>query len=248
MLSLPKSLQRFQFSRVVIVLFLLAIALIGVVPRYFTGEWVWTKPPQVITIRQLQNLKTEGLALANWQTLEHQLAPIGGNEWSIQALKAKDPTEQANQDNALDRAILLLLPQKWHTNQPQVEWMDINGWQRWTTDSVRQVQFTAAPSIASTTQRTASVKARFLRGWTQQQTYAVLQWYAWTDGGSPDPGDWFWVDRISQWRSHHRMPWVAVSVLIPIEPLGNIEEIQPFITSLGQSIQSTLMSGPLGSG
>jgi len=72
-----------------------------------------------------------------------------------------------------------------------------------------------------------------------------LQWYAWTTAGSPSIGRWFWVDQFSQWRDRQRMPWVAVSLLIPIQPLGEIEPVRSLATTLGQAVQSTLLESAL---
>ncbi|NJK39325.1 MAG: cyanoexosortase B system-associated protein [Oscillatoriales cyanobacterium SM2_3_0] len=74
-----------------------------------------------------------------------------------------------------------------------------------------------------------------------KQTYAVLEWYAWPSGGSPAPSHWFIADRKAQ-LSGNRAPWVAVGVLIPIKPLGNIEEAQSLAQSLGEEVQTALMA------
>ena len=37
-----------------------------------------------------------------------------------------------------------------------------------------------------------------------------------------------------------RVPWVAVSVKIPIEPLSELKDAEPLAKSLAQTIQATL--------
>ncbi|HEY9663536.1 MAG TPA: cyanoexosortase B system-associated protein, partial [Allocoleopsis sp.] len=101
-------------------------------------------------------------------------------------------------------------------------------------------KFTVAAGV-----KPISVSARFFRGWNQEHTYAVVQWYAWSNGGSPAPMDWFWVDQQSQWRDHQHTPWVAVSLLLPLPPLGDLETVQAQAISLGQVVQTTLMQTAL---
>lgn len=247
MLSLPQSLQRSQAFRVLIVLFLLAVAAVSAVPNYFTNQWSWSRQSEVPHLSQLRKLQEEGLAIPEWQTVNQQKVEIGGHKWSVQTILPDDN----NATSALSSPVVLMLrPQTWHRDQPQVDWMDINGVQQWTADSQRRLQFTiSAPDLASNSghQQTKPVRvqARFLRGWNQQQTYAVLQWYAWVNGGDSAPSQWFWSDQISQLRNGDRMPWVAVSILIPMKPLGDIELTRPLAESLGQAVQSALMVSAL---
>jgi cyanoexosortase B-associated protein len=162
---------------------------------------------------------------------------IGGHQWSVQ---------QIEQDNSKPIG-LLLLPQSDHKSQPQVEWMDIDGLVKWKTDSYTKVQFEVETSLsdksagtAKPTTPSAKVEARFFRAWTQRRTVAVLQWYAWSGGGNPAPSRWFFADQLAQLR-RNRVPWVAVCLQIPIEPLGDIEASRPFAESLGKIVQTALM-------
>jgi cyanoexosortase B-associated protein len=249
MLSLPKASSRSQLLRMLVILFILAIAAIPAISTYFTGSWVWKSLPRVSTLEQLRAIRQEGLVLSEWQTLDHETVKIGGQDWSVQAIAPSNPAFSLPTSQSQAPTFLMLRPQTWQRDQPQVEWMDINGVQRWTADSKRQLKFeTAVPSALTPddgSTRSAKVKARFLRGWNQRQTYAVLQWYAWSNGGSPDPSRWFWADLLSQWRDRHRMPWVAVSILMPIQPLGDIEQAEALATALGQTVQAALMQGAL---
>lgn len=249
----PRS-RRFRLFQLLAVLVLLAIAAVPALPNYITQEWPWATPPALTNTRALRTLRQEGLTLPGWQTLRHDLVKIGGNDWSIQVIQPAAESSETSPIPAQSPVVLMLRPQNWNRDQPQVDWMDINGVQQWTADSQRRASFSVnLPdlTVSNSTEPNANqgqsvkVNARFLRGWSQQQTFAVLQWYAWTDGGSPNPRDWFWADQVTQWRDRHRMPWVAVSLLIPIKPLGDIETVRSLAETLGQTVQSSLITGPL---
>ncbi len=241
-----------------LVLFVLAIAVFMTLPSYFAGHWAWQRVPELNHLKQLQALQKQGIVLPGWQTLMQQQRELGGHKWSIQAIvpdsspihpldtdtpptldPTTDPTTKTEQTP--DQAIWLMLrPQIWHRDMPEVDWMDINGVQAWTADSLQSLTFqveTAANPI--------TVSAQFFRGWNQEHTYAVMQWYAWSTGGSPAPMDWFWVDQQSQWRDRQHTPWVAVSLLLPISPLSEIEPVRSQAISLAHLVQSTLMQTAL---
>lgn len=225
MISLRKSVH-LQLPKVVLLLLLIVLVSIGAVPGYLSGKWRWAEPPKIATLSELNNLRNNGITLPGWKTIDRRISKIGEHKWLVQAIEADQ-----------SKAILLFFPQKGPRDQPEVEWSDISGYQRWKTDSFKQVEF-AAPQAA------VSVTARFFRGWTNEQNYAVLQWYASSKGGHPAPSHWFFADRIAQWQNR-RVPWVAVSVLVPIEPLDEVEKHWPKVKSLAESIQATLMAGPL---
>jgi cyanoexosortase B-associated protein len=244
MVSLPKRVQQLSIPKAIVLVFLLLLVGVGTVPGYINGNWRWLNPPQVQELKQLKLLKKQGLEVANWQVLNHQALSIGGRGWSSQELVL--PAQKSSPSSS-NRAALLLMPQVKQTDQPQVEWTDIRGWQRWTEDSNQTLQFSVDPPDATkststkmSTQRRATVTARFFRGWTQQQTFAVLQWYAFPNGGNPSPSRWFWADRIAQWKQQ-RVPWVAVCILMPIEPLGELENYQTTAQSLAVAVQQALM-------
>ncbi|MCU0570768.1 MAG: cyanoexosortase B system-associated protein [Oculatellaceae cyanobacterium Prado106] len=237
MLSLPS--RSSPWFKAAIVLFMLAIAAITAIPNYFTGQWVWQRVPGIENLEQLKTLQQKGLMIPGWESLDQGIWEMGGHKWSVQAIAPQADAETTTLQTA---TILMLRPQTRIKDLPQVDWVDINGTQRWTADSLRSVKFSTsalqdAPAV--------EVQARFLRGWSQNRTYAVLQWYAWADGGHSAPSRWFWVDQWGQLRDRRRVPWVAVSLLVPIEPLGDITTHQTQIEALGQLVQTTLMQTAL---
>lgn len=239
MLTQTSSPQRLSRLKLLVVLGILAIALIRILPSYVTGLWPWQRLPELSHTQSLNALKQDGLTLPGWTTLNQRTLEIGAHKWSVQGIV---PTaEAATPATAIpaDVVYLLLRPQTWTRDMPQVEWMDINGERQWTTDSQQSLSSTVKDPA---THRPLSITARFLRGWTTQGTYAVVQWYAWTNGGHPAPSRWFWADQQVQLRQRQRLPWVAVSLLIPIEPLGDIETVRPQAEALAQQVQTALIT------
>ncbi|MER3431980.1 MAG: cyanoexosortase B system-associated protein [Leptolyngbya sp. ERB_1_1] len=214
--SLPKSF-RVNLPKVVLLLVLSGIVCLGALPGYVSGgQWRWTTPPKVAALNNLNTLKKDGIEIPSWQTIEKQVTSIGDHNWMRQDI----------QDATQTKATVLFFPQARSVDQPQVEWVDLDGSQNWKTDSHRQIQ-------------TQSITVEFLRAWTPTQTYAVMRWYAWENGGHPAPIQWFIRDRIAQWQNR-RAAWVAVSVILPIEPLEDIEPSRSKLESLVQTVQSTL--------
>lgn len=215
------------------VLFILAIVAFITVPNYVTGNWAWERIPEISTVRQMQKLQQQGLTLPGWKTLQQQAGEIGGHRWSVQAITPLEDTPTPS-DNSI---WLMLRPQIWHRDTPQVDWMDINGIQGWTVDSLRSLEF----QVAAADGKPVSVSARFFKGRSPASTHAVVQWYAWATGGSSAPSQWFWADQFSQWQGH-RTAWVAVSLLLPIQPLDDLEAIRSQAEALGQQVQIALMN------
>jgi cyanoexosortase B-associated protein len=247
-----------QSAQIAVLVFMLVLLIVGAIPGYFKGTWSWSDLPPVKTISQLKTIREEGLNLSEWKTLDHQVFNLRNHDWLIQTVEKENQT-----------ALLLILTQDYYKDHPQVEWMDIDGIQSWKTDEHRRV----AVEVDSSAENTLlmKIKTRFFRSLTPntnnlltllwsscssdqlcslyqqqrlRQTYAVMQWYAWPDGGSPAPRDWFFADRIAQ-LSNRRAPWAAVNLLIPIEPLGDIETVEATATSLAQDIQNALMQEAL---
>jgi cyanoexosortase B-associated protein len=229
--------QGSPLTKLLIVLFILSIAAFIAIPNYFTGNWVWKNTPKLENVKELKAIQSTGLALPGWKTLEQGKVDIGGHKWSIQAIVPEAEAQNADLETA---PVLMMRPQTWQRDMPQVDWVDVNGAQRWTADSVQSLKFSVPGS-----DQPVEVKARFLRGWHERKTYAVLQWYAWKTGGSPAPAAWFLTDQLAQLRDRRRANWVAVSILIPIQPLGDINTVKSQAETLGKLVQSTLATRAL---
>lgn len=229
-ISAQKLLQRYQLSKIVVLVFLLVLVGAVAIPGYATGNWPWTNQPILTNLKQLKSLRQNGMTLPGWkETRLQNNVVIGGHRWLVQEIK-----------NHQTIAILLLLPQNDPKNQPQVEWLDIDGFHRWQTDSHRTLRFKV--KLATTPDKPPStIEARFFRSWTPQQTFAVVQWYAWPNGGSPATSRWFWEDSMAR-LSNRRASWVAVSIILPIEAQSEIKIVEPLLESLSQTVQAQLMA------
>ncbi len=227
--------NRSGLLKFLVVLFVLAIALASALPGYVGGKWTWQQTPQFSHLSSLQAVLQAGLTLPGWQTLDQQTIEIGGHQWSAQAILPATEAEPSPQKVVW----LLLRPQTWDRDLPQIEWTDINGVQHWTTDSRQQIEFTV--QSAKPPADPITITANFFRGWTEQRTSAVLQWYAWADGGHPAPSQWFWLDQWRQLRNRQRLDWVAVSVQMPIKPFGEIETVAAEAETVAKLIQTALI-------
>ncbi|WP_124972033.1 cyanoexosortase B system-associated protein [Aphanothece sacrum] len=207
----------------IIILCLLTLAItIAAVPGYLSGKWTWKDQPQVTQIKEIASIRKTSLPLEGWKTLTQKEIVIGGNQWSMQIIEKPEQ----------DPVTLLLMPQDYYKNHPQVEWVDIQGLEKWKTDSHTTLKFKTGEKENN------EVTAHFFKGWNNQ-TFAVVQWYAWPNGGNFAPAQWFWVDQKAQLK-RQRVPWVGVSVKIPIEPLSELKDVEPLAKSLAQTIQATL--------
>ena len=238
-MSQLKALDKTPFTRSLLLLLLLLLLSGVTIPSYMKGKWQWKEPPSVPGLKKLQELQGKGIKIPEWETQDQVMMNAGGNKWLLNNLKQGD------------REVLFLLrSQRGEKEQPQVEWMDINGTWRWEVDANVGSEFvvgelgTGNSELGTRNRGEILVKARYFRGITRQQTYAVMQWYAFPDGGHPSPGHWFWRDRLYQ-LSGTRQPWVAVCLIIPIEPYGDIEKTRPLAEDLAKKVQAALMAGPL---
>lgn len=234
MISLSKFFKESQWNQVVALLLLLLLFAIGAVPGYLTGKWQWKQPPPITSLKALKHIRNSGLTVPGWETVEQVQQQIGEQKWSLQLIKKQDSQTQA---------LLLLLPQNGPMDQPEVEWTEIESWGklRWRKWDVAQYR---AARLTVKQPRESQVEARFYRAVTQQDTFAVLQWYAFPEGGNPSPLRWFVADQLAQW-GKQRVPWVGVSILIPMEPLGQVEKMWPLAESIGQTVQAALMTDSL---
>ncbi|MGB3135698.1 MAG: cyanoexosortase B system-associated protein [Nodosilinea sp.] len=214
-----------RWASLVLVVVLSALAGVAILPAYLSGQWPWITTPQVAQIEQLRTLQSEGLVLPGWQTTTAEPVAINRQTWTLVEYRAPSPASTPAQ------FALLMYPQPWHSNHPQLEWIDLAGAQNWRTESRRWLKATSSTGL---------VKASFFRAWGDRQSFAVVQWYAIPGGGHAAPGHWFWADQRSQLIHRALTPWVAVSVLIPMEPLGAIADYKPVATELTVLIQQQL--------
>ncbi len=199
---------------------LVAIMTAAALPQYFSNQWPWQTPPDVPQIRAVRELKETGLTLAGWSEDFQQKVPMSGGQWSVQQLtQAEDSTPQ--------QIVLFLKPQGQAKDQPEVEWIDLKGAQKWQTSHQQRL-------------RVGSLVVDTFRAWTDRQTFAVAQWYAMPDSGHPAPYHWFWRDQTYQWSRGERLPWVAVSVLVPMPPLGEVSLFYADLENLSQLVQASL--------
>ncbi|MEC4817432.1 MAG: cyanoexosortase B system-associated protein [Scytonema sp. PMC 1069.18] len=235
MISFSKFLNKGQFPQVVAIVLLLLLLALGAVPGYLTGRWEWWEPPRIVTLKELKQVREKGLALPGWKTIEQREQQVGGHKWSYQLVQ-----KQGSQI----KTILLLLPQNGPRDQPEVEWTEIDSLWQWQIAQFRSAEFTVEEPQESGSKTEAKVEARFFRAVAKDQTFAVLQWYASSLGGSSSPLNWFFADQLAQWHKK-RVPWVAVCIVYPMEPLGQVETTWNEMKSIGQTVQGALMSGPL---
>ncbi|PSN13401.1 cyanoexosortase B system-associated protein [filamentous cyanobacterium CCT1] len=226
MTTQPASSRPFpnRWINLALVVLLSALAGMVILPAYLDGQWPWQATPHVAQIDQLRSLQTDGIELPGWQLTIAEPIAINRQTWTLAEYRATASTAQTA---PVQQFALLLHPQPWHSNQPQLEWIDLAGAQNWRIEGRRRL-------------RAGSVTARFFRAWGDGQSFAVVQWYALPKGGHPSPSHWFWANQRSQLTRRTLTPWVAVTVLLPMEPLGAIAGYQPLATELTGLIQQQL--------
>lgn len=217
-----RSRGRLSISQLALLCLLALIAAIAALPGYFQGNWSWSDVPLVMNIHHLKSSRNPGLNLPGWSTVEQTEIQIGEHFWGVQTVEGGGESP----------ITLFFMPQEYYRMQPQVEWTDLQGTERWKTDSHQTLTF-SLPGEAG-----GEVKANFFRAW-REQTFAVVQWYAWYHGGNSDPAHWFWADQQAQLR-RQRVPWIAVCLKIPIDPLSDLDSHRPFAKSLAQTVQTAL--------
>ena len=231
MISNDTSFQRNNFPHIFAFLLLILILLISGLPGYLSGDWQWKEPPSIANLKEVKQIRKTGLKLSGWETLEIVERQIGGHKWLWQKIKQK------NSDKI---SYLLLLPQNGPRNQPQTEWTEIKGFWQWKVAQFETPEFTIQPND-SNSDISSKIKANFFRAVLKnRQTYAILQWYAMPNGGNPSTFKWFVADQIAQLRKE-RVPWVAVNIMIPIEPLGEVKENWSLAQSLVEQVQASLV-------
>ncbi|MCW6036299.1 cyanoexosortase B system-associated protein [Spirulina subsalsa FACHB-351] len=223
----PTTASRVSRPHLAMVILLAIVLLVVAIPQYIQGAWSWREPPAIPALSEMLALTGKGLELPGWTTQEQTEVRLGGQSWSGQSIIG----------DAYDRPItLLLLPQKTIRDQPDVEWVDVSGQMRWKMGAMTTLQVEVEQEG-----NTIPVSARFFQAFTEHQTFAVVQWYALDREGTPTPGRWFWLDQIAQLRGQ-RVPWIAVSLLIPVSPLRDLEDSEGLATALIETVQSTIMN------
>jgi cyanoexosortase B-associated protein len=223
--------------KIVLVALLTVLVAISTLPNYFSGSWPWSEPLKVPQLNQIKSISKTSLPLPGWQLNVQEEVSISGNSWSLAEYENTGGEPAAAQ---LPSLVLLLRPQPWHSDQPEVEWVDLRGSQSWQVDNQSNLRFTVPGSDGKPTQ----VTTQYFRAVNEQSTFAVMQWYAWPQGGHPAPSHWFWADQRRQWQQRQRQPWIAVSLLLPIEPVGDIRPYQDAAIATAQTIQTALLAGP----
>ncbi len=211
------------FISQVVILCLLGLAILFVaVPNYFTQQWSWSELPRVPEVSQMRKIPETPLDFTGWTTVGQKELSINNYPWSFQVIEK--PGQKP--------VVVALKGQKYYKDHPEVEWVDLQGVEKWKSDSSQTLKF------PSTIEPNHSITARWFQAWNQK-TYAVVQWYAWPGGGHYAPSQWFWADQKAQLKDQ-RVPWVAVSIKIPMEALGNLRDMESLAKSLSQEVQKTL--------
>ncbi|WP_069789230.1 cyanoexosortase B system-associated protein [Cyanobacterium sp. IPPAS B-1200] len=103
--------------------------------------------------------------------------------------------------------------------------------QDWSTDSQQTITFNTEDNL--------TITALFQRGWNQNNTVAMMNWYTWKDGGHYKPYRWFMSDLKSQIKGD-RTGWVAISLRLYIDPLEEIKPRQEEITTIAKQVQTAI--------
>lgn len=199
---------------------LLLLILGGILPNLISGHWSWLEQPRIGNIQKMRSLQASGIELSDLKTINQQQGDIGEGKWSVQVVESPEGK----------RITVLLKPQIYYKNQPGLEWSDISSISRWNQGETTE--------LSIPTQSGGKATARFYRAWTQN-TFAVVQWYAWLGGGHYDPSVWYWLDQWAQLK-RQRVPWIAVSLVIPLDPMKELQTLTPFALNLAGEVQSYL--------
>lgn len=208
----------------ILVIALAAIATLTWIPAISSGEWPWQQSKKTYNGESIQSLKAQSLPLPGWRVQSHGTVNINGQPWGLGEYGRDTPGD-------INRFGLLLRPQPWHEDKPGVEWIDLQGAQRWQA---------AEPTTIRLNLDAQGVRARYFQARTEQQTLLVLQWYAWPGGGDFATSRWFWKNQLSQWQLGRHTPWIAVCLLIPINPLSNFQDHMNSAIQVGETVQTAL--------
>jgi cyanoexosortase B-associated protein len=212
--------QRIPANYLLVLLLLFLLATASIVRDVANGGWTWLSTPKIANIQLMSRLRKAGIAIPGVPSIDHREINLGEGKWSAQIFEFQDGP----------RVTVLLKPQVYYKDQPEVEWSDIQSLARWKTER--------APDLVFTSSSGGEVTARFYRAW-QTNTVAVVQWYAWPGGGHHDNAVWYWQDQRAKLK-RQRVPWIAVSLHIPIDPTQKIDSIRPFALDLAKKVQARL--------
>ncbi|MBR8831561.1 MAG: hypothetical protein N5P05_003046 [Chroococcopsis gigantea SAG 12.99] len=219
--GLWKTLRRLPLNYTILLILLFCLSVGSVVPQLLTGKFSWGDVPKIANLgANMTNIRENGINLPGWNSQQQKVLNLGEGKWSLQLL------EQSGEPPT----ILLLLPQTYHRSHPGVEWSDLRSVFHWNSDPVTTLNF---PTTGG-----HEVTARFFRGW-DKRTFAVVQWYAFPDGGHYSPSRWYWSDQWAQLRGG-RVPWVAVCLQVMIEPTKSLEDVRPDVLKKAQLVQNSL--------
>ena len=219
-LVLDKIKKKLPGNYLLLLCLLLILILGGILPNLISGQWSWLDQPRIGNIQKMLALQESGINFSDLKTTDRSQAEIAERKWSVQVVESPEGK----------RITVLLKPQVYYKSQPGVEWSDISSISRWNQGETTE--------LSIPTQSGGKVTARFYQAWTQS-TFVVVQWYAWLCGGHYDPSVWYWLDQWAQLK-RQRVPWIAVSLLIPLDPTKELQTLTPFALNLAGEVQSYL--------
>jgi len=219
-LVLDKVKKKLPGNYLLLLCLLLLLIVGGILPNLISGQWSWVEQPRISNMQKMRVLQESGIKFSDLKTIDQQQGKIGEGKWSVQVVESPEGK----------RITVLLKPQIYYKNQPGLEWSDITSISRWNQGETTE--------LLIPTQSGGKATARFYRAWTQN-TLAVVQWYAWLGGGHYDPSVWYWLDQWAQLK-RQRVPWIAVSLVIPLEPTKELQTLTPFALNLAKEVQSNL--------
>ena len=219
-LVLDKIKKKLPGNYLLLLCLLLILILGGILPNLISGQWSWLDQPRISNMQKMLALQESGIKFSDLKTIDQSQGEIGEGKWSLQVVETPEGK----------RITVLLKPQVYYKNQPGLEWSDITSISRWNQGETTE--------LSIPTRSGGKATARFYRAWTQN-TFAVVQWYAWLGGGHYDPSVWYWLDQWAQLK-RQRVPWIAVSLVIPLEPTKELQTLTPFALNLAGEVQSNL--------
>lgn len=222
----PRTLPRILIAGLLVLMLVLGLVL------NHTGQRFWQELPPVPNLGALREIRNTGINVPGWESTDQAKLRVGSHDWSIQTMEA--PGQRVG--------LLMLFPQTGPQETPGVEWSDVDGFYQWKPDQVRSLTFTT--DDPATTVRARVFIARDTaasRVVPSRQTVAVAQWYAFDDGGHFSTAQWFWRDQWAQLQQQ-RLPWVAVSLRLPVDPKSTLDDVIPQVIELSEAIQTSLVT------